>query len=268
MPPPPSWRRCIRARGGCPARRVSHCEDGKCYEAQIRPGRPLVVLVREKGPADPRFENAPDRDHHDDHEEHVELLLLGLQHPAEQLRGRHRHSHGAAGQNRGSDVGPSHQLAEREGHDGEIEQPHAPERRDARRAAGECAGEAGRNDGEPPGNAELRGEYRRRVGADAEERDVREGELAEIPDDDVESYADQYIHEDQVDDVLVVGVDEQGQGQRGERQEPEEGTRGLHRLCGPVRFPDSMRLVSRPRLRSAASRAGRRARAVGRGAPR
>ena len=39
MTPPPSWRRCIRARGGCPARRVSHCEDGKFYEAQIRPGR-------------------------------------------------------------------------------------------------------------------------------------------------------------------------------------------------------------------------------------
>src|SRR5579885_1363105 len=186
-------------------------------------GRGLVVLDRHEGAADARAQEPVGRDHRrrGEGEEDIEFAPLGRERPAEDIGARHRHAHRAAGQALESDIAPAHEFAEGQGHDREVEGADAAQRRHAGGATGEGAHDAGGRQGRPPGQPELQHEDARGVGADAEEGDVREGELAEIADDEVEADADRNIDQHQIDDVLLVLVEEGRQGEEQRRKEQE-----------------------------------------------
>ena len=89
-------------------------------------------------------------DQHGKDEKGVEPASVAGERPAEQAGGGHRHAHRTACQRFPSDISPAHQLAERQGHDSQIEQPHAAQCGDAGNCAGGATHHRRRNDGQPP----------------------------------------------------------------------------------------------------------------------
>ena len=73
------------------------------------------------------------------------------------------------------------------------------------------------------GQPSLQHQYAGGVGADAEKRDVGEGEQSEIADHQVEADADGHVHQHHVEDVLLILVQEQRHGQQ---QQAESQTAG------------------------------------------
>ena len=105
------------------------------------------------------------------------------------------------------DVDPAHELAERQRDDREVEAAHAAQRRKADQRTGAGPHQSARNERQRKRHLEVIHEEAGRVGTYPEERRVRERELPQIPDHDIEADPDQHIDQDEIDDILDIVID-------------------------------------------------------------
>ena len=160
--------------------------------------------------------------------ENIEFATVAVQRPAEQAGGRHRHAHRTAGHRFPSDIGPAHQLAERERHDGKIEQAHAAQGGNAGRGARNAADDRRRNDGQPPRNAERCHQDAAGVSAKPEIGDVGKCQQPEIADHQVEADAHRHIDQRCIEYILLIRIEPQRHRQQGKRDQPEQATQAVH----------------------------------------